>query len=102
MKILLVGSGGREHSLAWKIKQSKLCDRLFIAPGNPGMAPLGDLLPIKSDDIQGRSAAFDAIVKGESISHTGTPASFGVLTNQIRGLALDVEPLNLPPLSESD
>ena len=43
------------------------------------------------------SAAFDAIVKGEAISHTGTPASFAVLTNQIRGLALDIEPLNLPP-----
>ena len=51
MKILLVGSGGREHSLAWKIKQSKLCDRLFIAPGNPGMAALGELLPFKANDI---------------------------------------------------
>ena len=58
---------------------------------------LREMLTIKSDDIQGRSAAFDAIVKGEPISHTGTPASFAVLTNQIRGLALDVDPLNLPP-----
>ena len=63
---------------------------------------LREMLTIKSDDIQGRSAAFDAIVKGEPISHTGTPASFAVLTNQIRGLALDVEPLNLPPLSDSE
>jgi DNA-directed RNA polymerase subunit beta len=61
---------------------------------------LREMLTIKSDDIQGRSAAFDAIVKGEAISHTGTPASFAVLTNQIRGLALDVEPLNLPPEAE--
>jgi DNA-directed RNA polymerase subunit beta len=59
---------------------------------------LREMLTIKSDDIQGRSAAFDAIVKGEAISHSGTPASFAVLTNQIRGLALDVEPLNLPPV----
>jgi len=58
---------------------------------------LREMLTIKSDDIQGRSAAFDAIVKNEPISHSGTPASFAVLTNQIRGLALDVEPLNLPP-----
>ncbi len=58
---------------------------------------LREMLTIKSDDIQGRSAAFDAIVKGEPISHAGTPASFAVLTNQIRGLALDVEPMNLPP-----
>ncbi len=63
---------------------------------------LREMLTIKSDDIQGRSAAFDAIVKGEPISHTGTPASFAVLTNQIRGLALDVEPLNLPPLPDSE
>ncbi|NNM87025.1 MAG: phosphoribosylamine--glycine ligase [Phycisphaerae bacterium] len=51
MKILLIGSGGREHAMAWKIKSSSLCDRLFIAPGNPGMAELGELVPIKADDI---------------------------------------------------
>ncbi len=62
---------------------------------------LREMLTIKSDDIQGRSAAFDAIVKNEAISHTNTPASFSVLTNQIRGLALDVEPLNLPPEPEA-
>ncbi len=54
---------------------------------------LREMLTIKSDDITGRSATFDAIVKGEPVSHSGTPASFAVLTNQIRGLALDVEPL---------
>lgn len=54
---------------------------------------LREMLTIKSDDIQGRSAAFDAIVRGEHISHAGTPASFSVLTNQLRGLALDVEPI---------
>ena len=41
MNILLIGSGGREHALAWKIAQSPLCDHLFIAPGNPGTARLG-------------------------------------------------------------
>ena len=55
------------------------------------------MLTIKSDDIQGRSAAFDAIVKSEPISHAGTPASFSVLTNQIRGLALDVDVVDVPP-----
>ncbi|HVW82632.1 MAG TPA: DNA-directed RNA polymerase subunit beta [Candidatus Paceibacterota bacterium] len=63
---------------------------------------LREMLTIKSDDIQGRSAAFDAIVKGEPIEHAGTPASFAVLTNQIRGLALDVEPLELPPEAAAD
>ena len=55
---------------------------------------LREMLTIKSDDITGRSATFDAIVKGEPVSHSGTPASFAVLTNQIRGLALDIEPMN--------
>jgi DNA-directed RNA polymerase subunit beta len=54
---------------------------------------LREMLTIKSDDITGRSATFDAIVKNEPISHAGTPASFSVLTNQIRGLALDIEPM---------
>ena len=56
---------------------------------------LREMLTIKSDDITGRSATFDAIVKGEPVSHAGTPASFSVLTNQIRGLALDIETLDL-------
>lgn len=42
MKILLVGSGGREHALAWKLAQSKQCDTLFCAPGNPGIADIAD------------------------------------------------------------
>src|SRR5690349_543636 len=53
MNILLIGSGGREHALAWKIRQSPLCSRLLIAPGNPGMAGLGELLPIRVDDVAG-------------------------------------------------
>ncbi|MGC8625386.1 MAG: phosphoribosylamine--glycine ligase, partial [Phycisphaerae bacterium] len=51
MKILLVGSGGREHALAWKIKSSPQCDTLLIAPGNPGMAALGELIAVKADAI---------------------------------------------------
>lgn len=52
---------------------------------------LREMLTIKSDDIVGRSAAFDAIVRGEQISHPHTPAAFNVLLNQLRGLALDVK-----------
>jgi len=51
MNILLVGSGGREHALAWKIAQSPLCDRLICAPGNPGMAEFGELAAVKADDV---------------------------------------------------
>ena len=56
---------------------------------------LREMLTIKSDDITGRSATFDAIVKNEPVSHSGTPASFAVLTNQIRGLALNIEPVEI-------
>src|ERR1700722_5993831 len=51
MNILLVGSGGREHVLAWKIAQSPLLTRLVIAPGNPGMAAQGELRPVKATDV---------------------------------------------------
>lgn len=50
MNILLVGSGGREHALAWKIAQSPLVKRLVIAPGNPGMEKLGELRAVKVTD----------------------------------------------------
>ncbi|MBW8880956.1 MAG: phosphoribosylamine--glycine ligase, partial [Asticcacaulis sp.] len=51
MNILLIGSGGREHALAWKIAQSPSCTRLVIAPGNPGMASLGECRDIKATDV---------------------------------------------------
>ncbi len=51
MRILLIGSGGREHALAWKLRQSPLVERLFIAPGNGGTALEGTNVPIAEDDI---------------------------------------------------
>lgn len=53
MNILLLGSGGREHALAWKLKQSKHCDQLFIAPGNAGTAEIGTNLNIGVNDFAG-------------------------------------------------
>ncbi|MFM1871753.1 MAG: phosphoribosylamine--glycine ligase [Planctomycetota bacterium] len=53
MKILVVGSGGREHALCWKIAKSPLTKRLFCAPGNPGTATLADNVPIAAEDIAG-------------------------------------------------
>ena len=56
MNILLIGSGGREHTIAWKLKQSPLCDQLFIAPGNAGTAQVGTNVPIAITDFSGLSA----------------------------------------------
>lgn len=52
MKILLLGSGGREHALAWKIAQSKKVEKLYIAPGNAGTAQCGENVAIAADDFE--------------------------------------------------
>ena len=52
MNVLIVGSGGREHALSWKIAQSSLCEKLFIAPGNAGTASLGENISIAVDDFE--------------------------------------------------
>ncbi len=57
MRVLVVGSGSREHALAWKIARSPLVDGLFAAPGNPGIGKLATLVPIKADDV-GRLVEF--------------------------------------------
>jgi phosphoribosylamine--glycine ligase len=53
MKILVVGTGGREHALVWKLAQSAHQPRLYVAPGNPGMRPLATLVPDAADGIEG-------------------------------------------------
>src|SRR5918912_492417 len=69
MNILLIGAGGREHALAWKISGSPLCDRLFIAPGNPGTARCGTnvaLDPAQHDAMIGfcQAERIDLVVVG--------------------------------------
>src|SRR6202030_1835263 len=51
--ILIIGSGGREHALAWKLKQSPKVEKIFIAPGNAGTAQVGENVNIPSTDIGG-------------------------------------------------
>ncbi|MEO1258296.1 MAG: phosphoribosylamine--glycine ligase [Bacteroidota bacterium] len=60
MKILLLGSGGREHTFAWKMAQSPLCEKIYIAPGNAGTAALGENTPL---DIMDNSAIHDFVVE---------------------------------------
>jgi phosphoribosylamine--glycine ligase len=53
VRVLIVGSGGREHALAWKLGQSPLLEELHAAPGNPGIAGLGQCHPVRGDDAEG-------------------------------------------------
>ena len=69
MNILLLGSGGREHALAWKIAQSEKVDKLYIAPGNAGTSAVGENVAIKADDFEALedfavSHAIDMVVVG--------------------------------------
>lgn len=69
MKVLLVGGGGREHALGWKIAQSPLLSELYLAPGNPGLNALGAPLGISADDIDeivmaATARAVDLVVVG--------------------------------------
>jgi phosphoribosylamine--glycine ligase len=69
MKVLVVGSGGREHSLAWKLSQSPQLSELHAAPGNPGIAALGKCHPVRAEDHEGllalaRELEVDLVVVG--------------------------------------
>ncbi len=69
MRILVVGSGGREHALAWKISRSPLVRAIFAAPGNPGLASVATLVPLQAVDVEGitrwvRENHIDLVVVG--------------------------------------
>ena len=53
MKILVVGSGGREHAIAWKLAKSKRVEKLYCAPGNAGIASVAECVPVKAEDLEG-------------------------------------------------
>ena len=66
MKVLIIGSGGREHALAWKISQSPLLTKLYAAPGNAGIAKIAECQPIQAEDI----SALLSFAKSENIDLT--------------------------------
>ena len=53
MRVLIIGSGGREHALAWAIAKSPLLTKLYVAPGNPGTAALAENVPLRALDVDG-------------------------------------------------
>ncbi len=72
MKVLVVGSGGREHALAWKLAQSSALEELHAAPGNPGIAKLGECHPIRAEDGESllalaRTVPADLVVIGPEV-----------------------------------
>jgi phosphoribosylamine--glycine ligase len=89
LNILLLGSGGREHALAWKMAQSPRCGRLFIAPGNAGTAEIGRNVPLHADDVPAlltfaRTNAIDLTVVGPE-----APLAAGIVdTFQAAGLTI--------------
>lgn len=73
MRILVIGSGGREHALVWKIAQSRLVAKIFCAPGNGGIAHLAECIDIKADDVFGllefaRKEKIDLTVVGPEVA----------------------------------
>ena len=78
MNILIVGAGGREHTLAWKLKQSASCNKLYIAPGNAGTALCGTNLPISTTD-------FDALATA-AIEHNVTMLIVGPEEPLVKGI----------------
>lgn len=89
MKVLLVGSGGREHALAWKMKQSPLLSRLYCAPGNAGIAEVAECVAIGAEDIEALvdfavAEAIDLVVVGPE-----APLVLG-LSDALRAKGIDV------------
>ena len=75
MKVLVIGSGGREHALVWKISQSQMVSETFCAPGNAGISDLANLVDIKADDVDGllnfaREKKIDLTIVGPELSLT--------------------------------
>ncbi len=89
MNILVVGGGGREHALVWKIAQSPLVEKIYCAPGNPGIAQLADCVHIDADDIEGLcefalAERIDLTVVGPEV-----PLTLGIVDHfQAAGLAV--------------
>jgi phosphoribosylamine--glycine ligase len=79
MKILIVGGGGREHALAWKVSLSPKVTKIYAAPGNAGIAQLAECVPIKADDISGLLAFARAHAVDLTIVGPEGPLSAGIV-----------------------
>lgn len=79
MKVLIIGSGGREHAIVWKVAESKLVDKIYCAPGNGGIEGLAECVNISADDIEGLlSFAIDYKIDLTIVGPEG-PLSIGIV-----------------------
>jgi phosphoribosylamine--glycine ligase len=93
MNILIVGSGGREHAMAWKIKQSPKLEQLFIAPGNAGTSLLGTNIPVGVSDFQGLKQAvidhhIDLVLVGPEVPLCEGLHDFFISDNELKDLRI--------------
>jgi phosphoribosylamine--glycine ligase len=79
MNILVIGSGGREHALVWKICQSPLVDKVYCAPGNPGIGQLAENVPLKVDDLPALLAFAREKSIGLTVVGPELPLSLGIV-----------------------
>jgi phosphoribosylamine--glycine ligase len=79
MKVLVIGGGGREHALVWKIAQSPLVERVYCAPGNPGIAGLAECVPLAVDDIEGLLAFAQEKEVGLTVVGPEHPLTLGIV-----------------------
>ncbi|MEM6900594.1 MAG: phosphoribosylamine--glycine ligase [Pseudomonadota bacterium] len=89
MNILLIGSGAREHALAWKMDQSPLVDLVHSAPGNPGMDELGPCFDVKADDVEGLEKLALQIEPDLIVIGPEAPLALG-LSDRLRARGFDV------------
>ncbi|MEL7480561.1 MAG: phosphoribosylamine--glycine ligase [Pseudomonadota bacterium] len=89
MNILLVGSGGREHALAWKMAQSPLVDVVHTAPGNPGIDEVGPCFDVKADDVDGLEKLVLQIEPDLVVIGPEAPLALG-LADRLRARGFDV------------
>ena len=89
MRVLIVGGGGREHALAWKLRQSPEISELYCAPGNPGLRELGDLVPMRPDEVQRLAGFADDLSIDLTVVGPELPLTLGIVDEfERRGLAI--------------
>ncbi|MDR1272892.1 MAG: phosphoribosylamine--glycine ligase [Clostridiales Family XIII bacterium] len=89
MKVLIVGGGGREHAIAWKLKQSPLVTEIVCAPGNGGIAEIARCIPVQAEDLDGIVALAEKELPDLAVIGPETPLALGI-TDRLEALGVKV------------